>query len=166
LVFRKLFLILAGFACRSARRNRNAASRRMAVAVGLQAAGHGRHDCRRGIFRPEGWLKTAVPSTVLAAQAAAGVFPDPYYGMNLRQIPGTSYPIGAELFQPADAAGQPVSLRLVVSDEFTRRPLRIRTSAYWLHFGGINYRGEIWLNGHKIADSPGLPEPIAPMTST
>ena len=22
----------------------------------------------------------------------------------------------------------------------------------WLHFGGINYRGEVWLNGHKIAD--------------
>jgi exo-1,4-beta-D-glucosaminidase len=22
------------------------------------------------------------------------VFPDPYYGMNLRQIPGTTYPIG------------------------------------------------------------------------
>ena len=23
----------------------------------------------------------------------------------------------------------------------------------WLHFGGINYRGEVWLNGQKIADS-------------
>ena len=23
---------------------------------------------------------------------------------------------------------------------------------YWLHFGGINYRGEIWLNGKRIAD--------------
>src|SRR5258707_1910033 len=31
----------------------------------------------------DGWLKTAVPSTVLAAQAAAGVVPDPYYGDNL-----------------------------------------------------------------------------------
>src|ERR1700678_3109553 len=45
-------------------------------------------------FQTEGWLKTKVPSTVLASQAAAGVFPDPYYGMNLRQIPGTTYPIG------------------------------------------------------------------------
>ncbi len=66
-------------------------------------------------FKPEGWLKTAVPSTVLAAQAAAGVFPDPYYGMNLRQIPGTTYPIGAHLRQPAHGSGQPVPLRLVVS---------------------------------------------------
>ena len=48
-------------------------------------------------FKPEGWLKTTVPSTVLAAQAAAGVVPDPYYGMNLRTIPGTTYAIG-EIF--------------------------------------------------------------------
>src|ERR1035441_4415389 len=45
-------------------------------------------------FLPDGWLKTTVPSTVLAAQAADGVIPDPYYGMNLRQIPGTTYAIG------------------------------------------------------------------------
>ena len=45
-------------------------------------------------FQPDGWLKTTVPSTVLAAQAADGVIPDPYYGMNLRQIPGTTYAIG------------------------------------------------------------------------
>ena len=45
-------------------------------------------------FATEDWLKTAVPSTVLAAQVADGKFPDPYFGMNLRQIPGTSYPVG------------------------------------------------------------------------
>ena len=45
-------------------------------------------------FPVEGWLKTTVPNTVLAAQAAAGVVPDPYYGANLRQIPGAGYPIG------------------------------------------------------------------------
>jgi exo-1,4-beta-D-glucosaminidase len=57
-------------------------------------------------FQPEGWLKTTVPSTVLASQAAAGVFPDPYFGMNLRQIPGTTYPIGrvfAEMPMPSDS---------------------------------------------------------------
>ena len=46
------------------------------------------------------------------------------------------------------------TLRLVVSQEFTA-PAASRTNhqRLWLHFGGINYRGEIWLNGHKIADS-------------
>src|SRR5580692_8436390 len=42
----------------------------------------------------DSWLKASVPTTVLAAQVAAGLFPDPYYGTNLRQIPGTTYPIG------------------------------------------------------------------------
>ena len=36
------------------------------------------------------WISTSVPSTVLAAQAAAKLVPDPYYGMNLRNIPGTA----------------------------------------------------------------------------
>src|SRR5579859_7115268 len=57
-------------------------------------------------FKAEGWLKTAVPSTVLAAQVKAGLFPDPYFGDNLRTIPGTSYPIGhnfANLPMPADS---------------------------------------------------------------
>jgi hypothetical protein len=34
-------------------------------------------------FPVNGWLKTSVPSTVLAAQVAAGAVPDPYYGDNL-----------------------------------------------------------------------------------
>src|SRR5947209_2685880 len=42
----------------------------------------------------DSWLETSVPSTVLAAQAADKLVPDPYFGMNLRDIPGTSYPIG------------------------------------------------------------------------
>ena len=47
-------------------------------------------------FHPHGWYKTTVPSTVLAAQVASGEFPDPYFGMNLRKIPGTTYPSGLE----------------------------------------------------------------------
>src|SRR5262245_42901513 len=45
-------------------------------------------------FQPRGWYQAKIPSTVLAAQVAAGEFPDPYFGMNLRKIPGTTYPIG------------------------------------------------------------------------
>ena len=36
----------------------------------------------------------------------------------------------------------------------SRRPaLAAKDHRLWLHFGGINYRGEVWINGHKIADS-------------
>jgi len=45
-------------------------------------------------FQPAGWYPTSVPSTVLAALVANNVYPDPFFGMNLRSIPGTTYPIG------------------------------------------------------------------------
>src|ERR1700759_669112 len=43
--------------------------------------------------KPEGWMNVQVPTTVLAAQVAAGQVKDPYYGNNLRSIPGTEYAI-------------------------------------------------------------------------
>jgi exo-1,4-beta-D-glucosaminidase len=103
-------------------------------------------------FQPEGWLKTTVPSTVLASQAAAGVFPDPYFGMNLRQIPGTTYPIGrvfAEMPMPSDS---PYHCGWWYRTEFTVAAPAHAGEREWLHFGGINYRGDVWLNGHKVAD--------------
>src|ERR1700693_6482467 len=47
-------------------------------------------------FQPKDkdWLRATVPTTVVAAQVKSGLLPDPFYGMNLRQYPGISYPIG------------------------------------------------------------------------
>jgi exo-1,4-beta-D-glucosaminidase len=45
-------------------------------------------------FRTTGWIDANVPGTVLGSQVAAGVFPDPFFGMNLSKIPGTDYPLG------------------------------------------------------------------------
>ncbi len=104
-------------------------------------------------FKADGWLKTSVPSTVLAAQVKAGVFPDPYFGDNLRKIPGTSYPIGhnfSNLPMPADS---PYACGWWYRKEFTASALSTKDNRLWLHFGGINYRGEVWVNGHRIADS-------------
>ncbi len=103
-------------------------------------------------FKPDSWLKTSVPSTVLAAQVSAGIFPDPYFGDNLRKIPGTTYPIGhnfANLPMPADS---PYACGWWYRNEFTAPSLSAKGNRLWLHFGGINYRGEVWFNGHKIAD--------------
>ena len=104
-------------------------------------------------FSTDGWLKTTVPSTVLAAQAAAGAVPDPYYGNNLRQIPGTSYPVGhnfSNLPMPDDS---PYRCGWWYRTEFAAPAGLQHEERLWLHFGGINYRGEIWLNGHRVADS-------------
>jgi len=104
-------------------------------------------------FQTEGWLKTAVPSTVLASQAAAGVYPDPYFGMNLRQIPGTTYPIGGIFANMPMAQDSPYRCGWWYRTEFAAPAAAHEGERQWLHFGGINYRGEVWLNGHKIADS-------------
>ncbi len=123
---------------------------RVQSACNLQAAGD---SIAAEGFAAEDWLKTAVPSTVLAAQVAAGRFPDPYFGMNLRQIPGTSYPIGhlfANLPMPQDS---PYKCGWWYRNEFKAPAASQKDERFWLHFAGINYRGEIWLNGHKIADS-------------
>jgi len=104
-------------------------------------------------FATEGWLKTAVPSTVLAAQAAAGVVPDPYFGANLRQLPGTGYPVGQDFSNLPMPQDSPYRCGWWYRTEFTSPAASLREARHWLHFAGINYRADIWLNGHKIADT-------------
>jgi exo-1,4-beta-D-glucosaminidase len=123
----------------------------------LQAAGE---VISTGAFHASDWLKTTVPSTVLAAQAADGVFPDPYYGMNLRQIPGTTYPIGGIFANMPMDADSPYRCGWWYRTEFSA-PSSAHQDAHgserhWLHFGGINYRGNVWLNGHKITDDTAI----------
>jgi exo-1,4-beta-D-glucosaminidase len=101
------------------------------------------------------WLRTQVPGTVLAAQVAAGVFPDPYFGDNLRRIPGAVLPPpGGEIFanlpMPPDS---PYRGGWWYRKEFEAPAATSQETHYWLHFGGINYRAELWLNGHRFADS-------------
>jgi len=103
-------------------------------------------------FSTEGWIKVTVPSTVLAAQVAAGILPDPYFGDNLRKIPGTDYPIGKNYENLPMPADSPYHCGWWYRDEITV-PAVAKGGHYWLHFGGINYRADIWVNGHKVADS-------------
>lgn len=44
-------------------------------------------------FKARDWYAATLPSTVLSALVQDRIYPDPYFGMNLRSIPGTSYPI-------------------------------------------------------------------------
>jgi len=103
-------------------------------------------------FATTGWHSTTVPSTVVAALVADGTYPDPDYGMNLRKIPGTTYPIGkifANLPTPADS---PFACSWWYRTDFSL-PKNFLGRTAWLHFKGINYRANIWINGRKFADS-------------
>ena len=103
-------------------------------------------------FSTQGWLNVTVPSTVLAAQVADKLYPDPYFGMNLRKIPGAEYPIGENFSNLPMPQDSPYRCGWWYRTEFTA-PASGHDHRVWLHFAGINYRGEIWVNGHRIADS-------------
>ncbi len=103
-------------------------------------------------FATDGWLKATIPSTVLAAQTAAGVVPDPYFGANLREIPGTTYPIGHNFANLPMAEDSPYRCGWWYRTEFMAPAAAGKDGRFWLRFGGINYRGDVWLNGKKIAD--------------
>jgi len=100
-----------------------------------------------------GWYTITVPTTVVAAQVASGEFKDPYFGMNLRQLPGMTYPIGLNSFSnlPMEK-DSPYAVSWWYREEF-QLPAEYAGRTVWLNFQGINYRANIWLNGRKLADS-------------
>jgi exo-1,4-beta-D-glucosaminidase len=103
-------------------------------------------------FQPREWYPTGVPSTVVSALVNNKVYPDPYFGINLRSIPGTSYNIGANFSNIAMPADSPFAVSWWYRTEF-RIPPAAAGKNLWLNFDAINYRANIWLNGHQIAAS-------------
>jgi exo-1,4-beta-D-glucosaminidase len=103
-------------------------------------------------FQPKEWIKANVPTTVVAAQVKSGALPDPFDGMNLRQYPGVSYPIGANFSNLPMPPDSPYAVSWWYRKEFTL-PKDFAGKTVWLNFRGINYRGNIWLNGKQIANS-------------
>jgi len=103
-------------------------------------------------FNTTGWHSTTVPSTVVAALVADKTYPDPYYGKNLRDIPGTEYPIGKNFSLLSMPQDSPFRCSWWYRTDF-KLPENFASRKVWLHFGGINNRANIWLNGRKIADA-------------
>jgi mannosylglycoprotein endo-beta-mannosidase len=82
-------------------------------------------------FEPQSWYAATVPGTVLTTLVNNGVYPEPLYGENMREIPEslnkTSYWYRTTFNVPAVYKGRRI----------------------WLHFGGINYSAQIWVNGQQ-----------------
>ncbi len=99
-----------------------------------------------------GWHAARVPTTVLAALVADGTYPDPGVGLNLRGIPGTSYPIGDNFSNRAMDAESPFAPPWWYRTEF-HLPAAAAGRTLWLRFAGVNFRFDAWLNGTKIANA-------------
>ncbi|MGB8459741.1 MAG: sugar-binding domain-containing protein [Candidatus Acidiferrum sp.] len=103
-------------------------------------------------FDASGWYKTSAPNTVFAVLVENGVYKNPYFGMNLRSVPGVSYPIGSEFANQEMPADSPFAVPWWYRKEF-EVPAQFRGKTVWLAFRGINYRADIWINGKKVAGS-------------
>jgi hypothetical protein len=106
-------------------------------------------------FKPDNWYKTSVPSTVLNALIENGIYPDPRIGLNNYLIPDVS-----DTFNKKHGLVKYSYLKNKVNpwkDPYWYRtefdlPEKLTEGRIWLNFEGINYRADVWLNGHKVAD--------------
>lgn len=83
------------------------------------------------------WYDATVPGTVLTTLVDQGVYPDPYYGLNNLAIP-----------ESLSRQDYWYRTEFVTPKTFADREL-------WLHFNGINYYAEIWLNGNYLGHITG-----------
>jgi mannosylglycoprotein endo-beta-mannosidase len=88
-------------------------------------------------FKPDGWYHATVPGTVLTTLVDNKVYPEPLYGENMRAIP-ESLNKATYLYRTT------ITVRAAYKGRLT-----------WLHFGGINYSAEIWVNGHQAGSMRG-----------
>ncbi len=102
-------------------------------------------------YRATGWYRATVPSTVVGTLVEDGVFKNPFYGMNLRDMPGMSYKIGQNFVHLPMDSTSPYAKPWWYRTTFRAAPARGKHVL--LQFDGINYRANIWVNGHRVADS-------------
>ncbi|HXQ78450.1 MAG TPA: hypothetical protein VN797_09580, partial [Gemmatimonadaceae bacterium] len=103
-------------------------------------------------YRMSDWYRATVPSTVVGALVENGTFRDPFFGMNLRDLPGTTFKIGANFVHTAMDPQSPYAVPWWYRTAF-RVPAGMAGKRVTLKFDGINYRANIWLNGRRLADS-------------
>ncbi|MGB4292872.1 MAG: glycoside hydrolase family 2 TIM barrel-domain containing protein [Bacteroidales bacterium] len=98
-------------------------------------------------FSTQGWYRTAMPSTILAALEANNVISNPYYGTNFNKIPGQIANRNRGI--PVDS---PFSVAWWYRTEF-QLPATYKGKHVWLNFHSINYKANVWLNGKLVADT-------------
>ena len=88
-------------------------------------------------FQDKDWLVATVPATVLSSFWNAGALPDPNYGANINAI--------SDSFFYAD---------FWYRDEFVAPPVPAGRHA-WLHFRGIDWKADVYLNGEMLGHIDG-----------
>jgi hypothetical protein len=87
-------------------------------------------------FNPSGWMKAAVPGTVLTTLLNNGLFAPPEFSLNNNLVPDI-YDAGRDFYT------------FWFVRQFSSDPVSPGRKV-WLNFRGINYRADIFLNGKRI----------------
>jgi exo-1,4-beta-D-glucosaminidase len=98
------------------------------------------------------WHAALVPGTLVGSLANDNLIPDPNYGVNLRNLIGPKFESNKEQNDLPMDPESPFAVPWWYRTEFSI-PDNFNGKTVWLHFGGINYRADVWVNGHQIADS-------------
>lgn len=92
------------------------------------------------------WLPAIVPGTVLNSLVYNKVYPEPYYGVNNKLESGLIPDIsktGREFYT------------YWFRTEFAL-PESLKGKTVWMQLDGINYRAEVWVNGHLLSTINGM----------
>jgi mannosylglycoprotein endo-beta-mannosidase len=87
-------------------------------------------------FNITGWMPAIVPGTVLTTMLNNKLIPDPFYGMNNKQIPDINN------------TGNDYYTYWFVKD--FKEKLANENEQIWLNFRGVNYGCDIFFNGNRI----------------
>jgi len=102
--------------------------------------------------RTRAWHPALVPGTVIGTLVNDKTVPDPYYGVNLRNLIGDQFNSNKVLSELPMDGGSQFAVPWWYRTEFTV-PADFAGKVVWLRFGGINYRADVWVNGQQIADA-------------
>jgi len=89
-------------------------------------------------FNTTNWYATTIPSTVMGALTANGLYDDAFMGTNIKNIDKTQFE-------------NPWWYRTVFSLDSIGENQKV-----FLHFDGISYSADIWLNGNLIASKDSI----------
>jgi exo-1,4-beta-D-glucosaminidase len=103
-------------------------------------------------FDASGWHHADMPSTVVGALVNDKTYPDPTYGTNLKSLPGMDYSSKTFFAMQDMPKDSPFRCSWWFRTEFAL-PAEVEQKTKWLHFLGINYRANVWINGKKVADA-------------
>ncbi|MBW2172524.1 MAG: hypothetical protein JRF69_11225, partial [Deltaproteobacteria bacterium] len=95
------------------------------------------------ILPVDAWHSAVVPGTVLATLVASGQVPDPYFGLNNKQI--------TDLHEGVDEY-----VYWFVSDFRLDSADWANAESVWLRFRGINYSAKVYLNGTELTPDDAL----------